>query len=197
MTAKFLVSGMPRCRTAWFSVVMSTVNSICYHEPVSRVESFEELELLWRPKYGERVGISDSAMMFQLPRILQEIKPRTLLVERRIPDVLSSLKRYFHGTNYMLDYDEGRKYLGKIQGIIDEHRSHPMVRTVKFEDLRDYETVKALIDWLAPGIEVLDLKSLMRMNIQVDVSYVMGLLRQPHTQWYREPCSTSEKSATV
>lgn len=194
MTQRFLIAGMPRCRTAWFSVVMSTVNSICYHEPTSRLPSFEGLVELWKPKYGERVGVSDSALTLQLDRILETVAPRTLIIDRPIPQVMASFQRYLEKSPMVFDYDLGRAYLGQIQSEMEKFRSHPLVRTVEFDALDDFDATQEIINWLAPGIEILDLRQMMHMNIQVDLGYALSLLDSPHTHWHRDKCKTSASS---
>lgn len=165
---------------------MSTANSVTWHEPTSHLQSFDELVAFWKPKYGEMVGISDSGLTLQLDRILPEIAPRTLIIERPIPQVMISMRKYFKGADMMIDYDDGREYLGHIAENIERFRNHQLVKTVPFEALRDYQTVLDLINWLAPGIDILDLRALMYFNIQADRDRVLELIRRPHTRWYRE-----------
>jgi hypothetical protein len=167
---------------------MSTANSLCWHEPTAHIQSYDALVEFWKPKFGEIVGISDSALTLQLDRILSEIRPRTLLIERPIPQVMASMRKYFKGAELMLDYDEGRRYLGRLAEKIDQFRTCDLVRTVAFEALKDYDTVLDLITWLAPGIDLLDLRTLMHFNIQADRDHVIDLIKRPHTHWYREPC---------
>lgn len=186
MTRQFLIAGMPRCRTAWLSVATTTAKSICYHEPTATTDSFEQLAEMWKPSFGQIIGMSDSALSLQLDRILDVLNPRTLLIERPIPQVTMSLRKYLNGSKVAFDYDLGVKYLGKMQEKIDQFRHHPSVRTVKFDELRNYDTVLNLLKWLVPGEEFCDLKSLMTMNIQADRDYVLGLLEKPHTHWYRQ-----------
>lgn len=195
MTGRFLIAGMPRCRTAWFSVVMSTIKSVCFHEPTANLQSFDDLIAFWAPDPGLHIGVSDSGLTLQLGRILETVQPRTLLIERPIPDVSLSLKKYFKGSSLMFDYDKGRALLGRMQESIDRHRDHPLVRVASFEALRDQETVAALAQWLAPDIDILDLRAMMHMNVQADREYVVGLINKPHSNWHLEPWKTSEKSA--
>ena len=93
-TQPFFVCGLPRSRTAWWSVVASTPYSVCLHEPAKDCKTFEELKERWLslPVYR---GISDSGLAFQMGRIMQEIEPRTLIVDRDPNDVLASFRRYW------------------------------------------------------------------------------------------------------
>lgn len=174
---------------------MSTLNSVCYHEPSSRLQSFEALVGFWKPVSGLYVGVADSALTLQLDRILETIAPRTLLIERPIPQVLLSFRKYLKDSPLMFDYDSGRAYLGEIAERMEQFRNHALVRTVSFDDLRDQDVTLELIRWLAPGIAIMDLRQLMQMNIQVNLEHVLALIGNPHTNWHREKWNISGKYA--
>lgn len=194
MTRQFLIAGLPRCRTAWLSVASTGARSICHHEPTPDTDSFEALQALWAPNFGSTVGISDSALTLQLDRILEVVQPRTLLVERPIEDVLASFRKYLASTPHLVDDTVGREYLETLQRGIDRFRAHPLVRTVAFDQLTSYRTVRELLEWLVPGEEFPDLPALMHMNIQVDRAYCIDRANQPHNGWHHRPWNTSPKS---
>lgn len=195
MSRQFLISGLPRCRTAWLSVATTTAQSFCHHEPVPDLESFEALQALWRPLLGQSVGISDSCLSLQLERVLEVVSPRVLLVERPIEDILRSFRGYMAGLLHGFDYNIGREYLLELQAQIDRFRGHPLVRTMAFEDLTDYDKTLETLSWLVPGTDFPDLRSLMHMNIQVDRVYCLERANQPHNGWHRRQWNTSPKSA--
>lgn len=179
-----MVCGLPRSRTAWFSVVTSTARSLCYHEPVARTASFEELASIWKPVAGIGVGVSDSALSLHLGRILRELEPRTLIVERPISDVVASMDNYMAGLpNNGFD---GHAYLMALCREIEAHRSHPLVKMVAFDDLDDYGTVSDCLKWLLPDVDFPDLKFLMTMKIEVRRDYVLGLVARGHNLWHME-----------
>ena len=194
MSRQFLIAGLPRCRTAWLSVATTTAQSFCHHEPVPDLDRFEALQALWRPLIGHAVGVSDSCLSLQLERILETVAPRVLLVERPIEDILASFRRYLDGTEQVFDYEVGREYLLELQAQIDRFRGHPMVRTMAFAALEDYAQVQEILTWLVPDTEFPDLRSLMRMNIQVDRAYCLKRANQPHNGWHHRQWSTSPKS---
>lgn len=196
MSRQFLIAGLPRCRTAWLSVASTSARSICYHEPSANVSSFEQLEALWQPKFGQSIGISDSAMTMQLERITETIKPRILLVERPLPELLTSFRKYLADSPIEFDYEVGGDYLMGLQAEIDRFRTHPLAKIVKFSALDDYETVRDMLAWLVPGADFPDLASLMRMNIQVKREYLFEQMTRPHNRWDLERWNTSRKSAT-
>lgn len=193
MIRQFLIAGLPRCRTAWLSVASTGARSLCHHEPTPDTDSFESLQALWAPAFGNMVGISDSALTLQLERIIEVIKPRVLLVERPIEDVIASFRKYLAGTPHLVDAAVGRDYLETLQREIDRFRDHPLVRTITFDQLASYQTVRGLLEWLVPGEEFPDLPALMHMNIQVDRDYCLERANQPHNGWHRRPWNTSPK----
>ena len=59
MSAKpFLVTGLPRSRTAWLSVFMSGAGSICYHEPIGGIREVSDIEAIYKSDYYKFVGIA-------------------------------------------------------------------------------------------------------------------------------------------
>ena len=153
------------------------------------------MRALWRPIAGHSVGVSDSCLSLQLERILEEVAPRVLLVERPIEDILRSFRGYLAGVLHGFDYDVGREYLLELQAQIDRFRGHPLVRIMAFDALADYDKVLETLFWLVPDTDFPDLRSLMHMNIQVDRDYCLARVNQPHNGWHRQPWSTSSKSA--
>lgn len=166
---------------------------MCLHEPTAYTDSFEELAALWRPHLGISVGVSDSVLVFQLERILEEIKPRTLLIERPLDEIIYSMRRFLDGMSIIVDYKAGMQLLKDWALELDKFRGHPLVKTVEFSALTDHELVNDLLTWLVPDTEFVDLKSLMKMNIQVTKAYVQEQASSPHAHWYLEKWKTSRK----
>lgn len=75
MPKHFLITGLPRSRTAWLAAFMSAGNCVCLHEP----RNWESVFASDGPKF---VGISDSGLGFQLGRIMQDYDMPVLIVER-------------------------------------------------------------------------------------------------------------------
>ena len=185
MNNRFLITGLGRCRTAWMSVATSTPRSICYHEPTAHTSKFEDLIELWASAGSLSIGISDSSLPLYLGRILETVKPRTLIIDRPIDEVIESFDDYMMGTRF--DITQGRKWVEECLVELDRHRAHPLVRCVEFDALNDHDTVLDCLKWLVPTHDFMDVRFLMTMNIQVNRDYVMGLVARPHSAWHTSP----------
>jgi hypothetical protein len=182
VSGKFLITGLPRSRTAWWSVATTTPASTCRHEPLKYCASFDDLVACWDggADFG---GISDHGLTETLARVLDEVKPRTLIVHRNIDDVEVSLEAYFGAGSF--DRVAGRAYLEQYVAQIDAVKSHPLVRNVAFDVLGDLAVVEDCLQWLMPGNPHPFNRDLMTMNIQANKAYVLACLKTPHPQWYR------------
>lgn len=165
MSQPFLITGLPRSRTAWFSVAATSDRSLCHHEPTRITASFDDLKALWQHPTHEYVGMSDSALGLQLGRILAEIEPRVVMVLRPPADVLGSLKAF-------LQYDEAGerstgKFVANLWSELNRWHTHPLVKAIAFEDLRDYAKLIDCFEWLMPHGRFEHVHSMARMNVQV------------------------------
>lgn len=187
MSQPFLITGLPRSRTAWFSVATLTDRSICTHEPTAITQSFEELRQLWVKSPFSRVsiGMSDSALGLQLGRILDEIGPRTLIVERDIREVEQSLAALF--SDVPMNWAGAVNYLDGLESELSKWKSHPLVKTVGFHDLDDVDVVTDALSWLVPDASWPDLRHVMSMNIQACRDHVLALAARPHSGWFLTP----------
>lgn len=176
----FLITGLPRSRTAWLSVVTTGPHSFCHHEPLTHTSSFEEYEEFWTKPNVPFVGISDSGIVPQLGRVLVQIEPQTLIVRRDIVQVKASLRKAF--ADYEMDHKIGDKYLDTCESELKKWLTHPLVRVVEFEELRDAMTVDKCIKWLMPQNDIPFNRALMDLNIQADVKKVMTT--RPMHQWW-------------
>lgn len=177
---RFLITGLPRSRTAWWAIVCNTRSSICLHEPTPHVSSFEELEALWHAPSGMAAGVSDSAVVLQIGRILRELKPRTLIVERDPEESIQSFEIYWgRPVNKLV-----RTWLLAMQGELERHKNDPLVKTVRYNELDDLKTVQRCFEWLLPKSVLPDFDLLMRMNVQVRLDYSQELAAKFHNGWH-------------
>jgi len=189
MSQPFLIIGLPRSRTAWLSVAATTQKSICHHEPAAKMQNFEDLRLLWQDDRAEYIGIADSGLVWQLGRILEELKPRTLIVERAASASAYSLTQYFAPAFAEYDFtplcDSGAEELA-------QYYKHPLVSTLHYSALNHYPSVHGALKRLMPNAAFPMLHDLMHMNIQVQRDYALEAAHRPHSNWHRD---TSWKDA--
>jgi hypothetical protein len=177
----FLITSLPRSRTAWWSVAASTPVSRCVHEPLKNTESFDELVDCWDGD-KEFAGISDSGLVPQLGRILAAVEPRTLLIRRDPKQVIASFMNYMSA--HTVDLIALRNYVTASNAELDKWAKHPLVRSVNYDDLCDVEFVETCFEWLMPGQFDHFNFELMDMNIQVDKGFAATSILAPHSRWF-------------
>lgn len=186
MSGRFFITGLPRSRTAWFSVATTTPSSACFHEPTSGLKSYADLKKFWAPKFGVDIGVSDSCLALMAPRILADLSPRTLIIERPLEDVMRSYIAYASKTGISVLEAAARKFAEAWVRSLESVRDHPLVKVVQFSDLDDYSAVLAAMRWLLPHRDFPDLKALMTFNIQVSAKHIRELAAKPHNGWHLE-----------
>lgn len=177
---KFLITGLPRSRTAWWSVATTGPWSICHHEPLTWCENFAAVKSCW-DSTNAYVGVSDSGMAPLLGRILEEVKPRTLIVQRDINEVQASLERAFKG--YNLDTKAGFNFLKQSVVHLQRHANHPLVRLIRAD--AGLDEIHAAYRWLMPGNPQPFKEELFHMIVTVDPVYVMGPVVAAYPSWQR------------
>jgi hypothetical protein len=175
MTQPFFITGLPRSRTAWFSVAAQHSKSICFHEPTVYMKNWRQLKSLWTDK-GMSVGVSDSGLGMMLPRILDEVKPKTLIIRRPLTEVVRSIERYF---DHYAPNDLLMKRLISLNQALDVE--HPLVRSIEYKDL-NHDTIEQALVWLTGGANPM-LHQLMHLNIQADLSYTMEMATGLNEWW--------------
>ena len=176
MSTPFFITGLPRSRTAWFSVATSTPESVCHHEPTAWLSDWPELVRLWTESKFRYVGISDSGLGMLLPSILDELRPRTLIIRRSVDQVETSLNQFGISSPRL------RRRLEALQDMLRIYEDHPLVRVIPYEEL-DYWAVSDAIDWLTPGTSQPMLHQLMHLNIQSDLGYNVEMAHGVNEWW--------------
>lgn len=138
----FLVTGLPRSRTLWMSSWLTTDTSICLHEPTPRLQRIEDLRNEYEALEGAFKGFSDSGLGFWLDWILQEIKPRTLIIDRVIADVEQSL------VNMNLGLPK-TNFCSLLLEELTKYKEHPLVLWVPYEELNS--RLEEIWNHLLPG----------------------------------------------
>lgn len=166
----FFITGLPRSRTAWLAVASTTGNSICHHEP--GFGDYESARDIWQAPSAVRVGISDAGLGLHIRRIVDDIAPRVLIVDRDLEAVLASFERYAD-----TDLGEARTAVRDRLRLLGDalQYQHPSIFRVRFEDLTSQSVVTDCMAWL--GVAPLNLPQLMHLNIQSDLGFNLAKLR--------------------
>jgi hypothetical protein len=161
---RWLVTGFPRSRTAWFATVCRGL-----HEPVSR----EGYGWLLANGWPVGQGIADSGAALILPDILRDFAPLTLIVDRPMHEVVQSAERFFapETINQSALVDLMCAVSRSLSSV-----SSPLIKRVQFDRLRDIGVMTECLDWL--GVRVDNLDQAMRMNIQSDARWNLAEARK-------------------
>jgi hypothetical protein len=167
----FLITGLPRSRTAWLSVFMTTGSSICYHDAIAAIAEIEECAKLFKSEFYKFVGVADCGFVFFLDWILENIKPRTLIVERDPAEVTESL----------VQLGLPRSNIAQIMHAeLIKFRTHPLVMWAPFESLERKRVIQKAFWHLMPGEAFDDARyeHLAKMRIETDVKRTFEQYRQ-------------------
>jgi len=158
---KFFITGLPRSRTAWLSTFFSTGQAICYHEPTVGMSDITELPSVFDTETYKYVGVCDSGIGFFAEWILENIQPRTLIVERDPSEVYASIVQMGLKTT--------RAELNYLASELKKFQSHPLVLWVPFEALNTKRVMQKIFWHLLPGMafDETRYKELSRFNIEV------------------------------
>lgn len=173
MTRPFLITGFPRCRTAWLSALANTVpGAICRHEPTAERPWQETLSLLREPEFAY-AGISDSALGFHLGEILADAAFPVLVVVRDPIEVEASLA----GLGI---YGDIQRFCRVLMDCMEPYRRHPSVRWIDHRELDDGATVTSCLRHLMPGAAIRPAKiaEMQHMNVQADMQRVFRLANE-------------------
>jgi hypothetical protein len=145
MTTPFLITGLPRSRTAWLSVVANVPGqSYCEHEPSLRMRCLDDLVNWYRSRSENFAGVSDSFFASALPDIMKFIPMRALIVIRPPDEVVSSLTNLGLNPGCLPQMMHG---IGSVLGS-------PNVRTITFSELKNSYKVTKALNWLMPTAKV-------------------------------------------
>jgi hypothetical protein len=162
VTGRFLITGLPRSRTAWFAVATGAL-----HEPISR-EGYEAFKPTWEA--DANLGVSDAGACFHLAEIMADFAPKTLIVDRPLYAVRQSAMNAFRGIEY--DHEALISTLGRMAVALDFQ--HPNVKRVAYADLAREKVVESCLAHL--GVSVRNLSQMMHMVVTSDVAWNMTVL---------------------
>lgn len=165
MNGRFFITGLPRSRTAWMAAFFSLGNTLCYHEPISRIKSLEDLEALYDAPAYRHVGFSDSGLGFHIGWILENLQPRTLIIGRPRSDVEKSLgKLGLPRTNQT----------ALLERELDRWADHELVRYIPFSLLDNRRAMERAWFHLMPGMPFDEERyaQFCQFNIQADMNQV-------------------------
>ena|ERR1035437_1316619 len=176
MSAKpFLITGLPRSRTAWMTAFFCTGSILCKHEPLKELFDITEAARIFQSEYHSHVGASDSGAGFFLPWIMENINPPTVIIERNLLDVKAS----------MLDIGLPMgSPLNELARKLDLYRNHPNVLWVSFASLNDKRIMQKVWFHLIPGVPFNDerYEVFRELHIEADIPKVKAFAVANHSR---------------
>lgn len=145
----FLISGLPRSRTAWLSILFTHYPSFCLHEGLSKFGDVGSMVKAFSMS-GVPVGDSDSGLTLFPDAVLSAAaagQVRLAVIDRDAADVYVSLNEFYKGSPYSAS-DVMAKALPGHKAIM----ASPDALVVKFDDLSDETKVAELYQHLIPGL---------------------------------------------
>lgn len=156
---RFLITGLPRSRTAWWAVATGA-----QHEPISR-EGWATFQHRWE----DGTGVADASALLHLAEIMDEFSPRTLIIHREPNEVVESFCRYAGVSNR----SEVRAAIANFE--LELNFTHPLVKHVAYSHLSDGQTVAQCFGFLGVKPPKL-LGQLMHMRIESDLAWNLAEL---------------------
>ncbi len=169
MSEPFIITGLPRSRTAWLAALCNTIpEAICYHEPLATLSKWQAVAGLLHDSQYRYCGASDHGLGFQLKPLMDMLLPRVLIVARDRSDVEQSCHALYAGRAGT------KRFLDVLERRIDMARDEPCVRVVGFADLQSPRTVYACLRHLMPESTICMAKvaEFLRLNVQADLGRV-------------------------
>ncbi len=171
MKQPFLITGLPRSRTAWLTAAANTVpGALCTHEESIEWDTWDQAFDVWGSATHRYRGFSDSLLGLHLRPIMERARPRCLVVVREVDAVADSLRRLLPG------YPDPRRFLELLARRLEDAIDEFGLPTIKFRDLGDSAKVALALRGLMPGAAVDHgrVASLTHLNVQVDVRHTFN-----------------------
>lgn len=150
----FLITGLPRSRTAWMAAFME-----CDHEPRFNLESREDIA----EYFSKNQGCSDHGLGFWAKYIVEDLKVRTVIIDRPIDEVEASLE------TLGLDFPKNN-YCDVLLDKLSEVREHPLVMCVPFKALNEIRVMQKVFWHLRPGVAFDEERFNLMKNIIIEVT---------------------------
>lgn len=153
---RFVITGLPRCRSGWLSNLMTYGSSFCGHDFLQYGKNFwgKLDEIASNDDNILYVGNSDTGIpLLYEPHDFTDCK--ILVVLRDTTDALENYIAYFQKHPYpQIGIPDREKMLEIFQTIKDRLArfcAMPNCKTVLFDHLNHKGVVKDVVNWLTPG----------------------------------------------
>lgn len=165
MPHKFLITGLPRSRTAWLAALFSTDNVMCWHEPINKLGTLAAVQSMMDNLKGySHIGISDSSIGVDAHFYMDYFFDCPIVViQRPKQEVIESLIRFLGITrkesNKIADtIHEGLKYMVHVRDVME----------VDFGELDNTKVVGGIWDYCTRGLPFDTLRCEQFQNLRIN-----------------------------
>lgn len=165
MPNKFLITGLPRTRTAWLSALFSTDKVLCWHEPINKLGSAIAVQnMLDNIKGYAHVGISDSSIAVEADFYINYFfEHPVVIIERPKAEVIESLIRFLgitrkEATKITDSIHEGLRYIKRVRDVMQ----------VDFYSLDDSTVVRNIWEYVTIGLPFDDFRCEQFQNLMIN-----------------------------
>ncbi len=141
MPTKFLITGLPRSRTAWLAAILSTEKILCWHEPINKFGSVGAVKAMLDNLEGyQAIGISDSSVGLEADFYMAYFYEYPIvIINRKESEVITSLSKFLG-----IDKKQSIKIVDTISEGLERMRKVRAVMEIDYNDLNDSTIVEGI-----------------------------------------------------
>ena len=151
----FLITGLPRSRTAWLANLLTTRETLCHHEGLIEARNKSEYEAML---YSDTATVGDANTILALPCYSEvlELTTKVVVIHRKIEEVIRSSEVFLGASleGKVQVFEEQSYRLGKIRGL-----------HINFEDIN--QRIQEIWEYCTPEpFSRVRTNKLMQLNVQ-------------------------------
>lgn len=154
----YLITGLPRSRTAWLAAVLSTPESPCLHEGEGLLGTVDRT-IEWLTAHPGS-GNSSSGMPYDWRAYHEGLRTtgyKLVVIDRGIQEAADALEKALEGEELPVSrrsLDEAFRHASRAlsQWTLVKHKPAPLV--VPFRGLEDVDTIRTIMEYVRPGSKI-------------------------------------------
>jgi hypothetical protein len=145
MKKRFFITGFPRTRTAWMSVLLTTKQSFCYHEIMQRAGTESSITNMIEQREEPYVGSSGSDIpLFMEHLILPNTNFPIVVIERDSDSINNSLRGLFGDKAFNLMNDVSNNINQTLNERLNIIKKLPNTIRVNYNELNNENTIRKI-----------------------------------------------------
>jgi hypothetical protein len=162
----FFIFALPRSRTAWLSVFLTSTHSFCYHEALCQCNRIAHLKQLLLRAETPAAGNSDSGNIIFRETILENFPDARIVIVLRDP---KAVHKSLALAGVEMDEDAVDGFYKDLLVLAKEYEDSALV--VDYRDLDNLDTLATIWEFCVGDVEPFNpyrAHALLQLNIQVD-----------------------------